>query len=49
MKLKKSDIKRLVEDTVRDFMSANDIDKLKQPEQDPKSYVRTGKKITADK
>lgn len=49
MKLKKSDIKRLVEDTVRDFMSANDIDKLKPQEQEPKSYVRTGKKITADK
>lgn len=47
MKLKKSDIKRLVEDTVRDFMSKNDIDKLDQ--QTPKSYVRTGKKITADK
>lgn len=47
MKLKKSDIKRLVEDTVRDFMSKNDIDKLNQ--QTPKSYVRTDKKITADK
>ena len=47
MKLKKSDIKILVEDTVRDFMSKNDIDKLNQ--QTPKSYVRTDKKITADK